>query len=139
MLASLHRLCYFRIKSSTFRPHGGGFLVERTVHVLWQYLRPLGALVTLAMVLAGAAQVLTLIDPVIFGKIIDEYALHPGDKTDSELVRGAVWWLFVAALVAAAAQLAKAFRDYVLRLVVQKFGLQLFNDGLRQTLRLSYQ
>jgi ATP-binding cassette subfamily B protein len=27
----------------------------------------------------------------------------------------------------------------LLRLVVQTFGLQLFNDGLRQTLRLSYQ
>lgn len=109
------------------------------MHVLWQYLRPLGGLVALAMLLAGAAQILTLIDPVIFGKIIDDYALHPGGKTDVQLVRGAIWWLLVATLVATAAQLTKASRDYVLRLVVQKFGLQLFNDGLRQTLRLSYQ
>ena len=43
------------------------------------------------------------------------------------------------AVVALAARLARAFQDYVLRLVVQKFGLQIFNDGLRQTLRLSYQ
>jgi len=91
------------------------------------------------MLLAGTAQVLTLVDPVIFGKIIDDYALNPGGKSDSELVRGAVWWLFIATFVATLAQLAKAFRDYFLRMVVQKFGLQLFNDGLRQTLRLTYQ
>lgn len=109
------------------------------MHVLWQYLRPLRGLVAVSLLLAAAAQVLALFDPVIFGIIIDEYALNPGDKTDSELIRGAVWWLVVATLVATAAQLTKAFRDYLLRLVVQKFGMQLFNDGLRQTLRLSYQ
>ena len=31
------------------------------------------------------------------------------------------------------------FKDYVMRMVVQKFGMQIFNDGLRQTLRLPYQ
>jgi ATP-binding cassette subfamily B protein len=108
------------------------------MHILWRYLRPLRWLVALSLALAGAAQVLTLIDPVIFGKIIDDYALNPGAKTESELVRGAVGWLAVAAGVALGARLAKAFQDYVLRLVVQKFGLQVFNDGLRQTLRLSY-
>ena len=30
-------------------------------------------------------------------------------------------------------------QDYVVNLVVQKFGVQIFNDGIRQTLRLSYQ
>ncbi len=108
------------------------------MRILWQYLRPLRWPVVLSLVLAGLAQVLTLIDPVIFGKIIDEYAVNPGNKTESELVRGAVWWLAIAGAIALGARLARAFQDYVLRLVVQKFGLQVFNDGLRQTLRLSY-
>ena len=37
------------------------------------------------------------------------------------------------------ARLAMTFKDYVMRMVVQKFGMQIFNDGLRQTLRLPYQ
>jgi ATP-binding cassette subfamily B protein len=41
--------------------------------------------------------------------------------------------------VAIASRACKAMQDYVTRLVVQRFGTQIFNDGLRQTLRLRYQ
>jgi ATP-binding cassette subfamily B protein len=109
------------------------------MHILWKYLRPLRWWVALSLLLAGMAQTLTLVDPLIFGRIIDQYALNPDNKPDAELVRGALWWLLVAAAVAFAARLAKTFQDYVLTLVVQKFGMQVFNDGLRQTLRLSFQ
>src|ERR1044072_2552480 len=109
------------------------------MHILWNYLRPLRWLVALSLLLAGLAQILTLVDPLIFGRIIDQYALNPDNKPDAVLVRGALWWLMVAAAVALAARLAKTFQDYVLTLVVQKFGMQVFNDGLRQTLRLSFQ
>ncbi|MCP9753105.1 ABC transporter ATP-binding protein [Ferruginibacter sp. HRS2-29] len=107
--------------------------------ILWQYLRPFKWLVILSLALAGITQLLSLIDPLIFGKIIDEYALNPQKKPESELVNGVLWWLAIAVGVAMAARLAKTFQDYVLRLVVQKFGMQIFNDGLKQTLRLSYQ
>ncbi|RIK74634.1 ABC transporter ATP-binding protein [candidate division KSB1 bacterium] len=109
------------------------------MHIIWRYIRPLRWWVVLSLVLAGVAQILTLVDPLIFGMIVDEYVLNPDNKPDDVLVRGAVWWLFVAAAVALAARFAKAFQDFVLALVVQKFGMQIFNDGLRQTLRLSFQ
>lgn len=109
------------------------------MHLMWKYIRPLRAWVVLSLFLAAVAQVLTLIDPLIFGHIIDEYALNPHDRPEGELVRGALVWLLIAAGVALAARLAKTFQDYVLALVVQRFGLRVFNDGLRHTLRLSYQ
>ncbi len=109
------------------------------MHILWKYLRSLRWWVALSLLLAGLAQTLTLVDPLIFGRIIDQYALNPDNKPDEVLVRGALWWLLIAAAVALAARLAKTFQDYVLTLVVQKFGMQVFNDGLRQTLRLSFQ
>ncbi len=34
---------------------------------------------TIALILAGISQLMNLIDPVIFGKIIDDYALNPGN------------------------------------------------------------
>ena len=55
--------------------------------ILWTYLRPFRGWIVLALSLAGVAQILSLYDPVIFGKIIDEYALHPGGKSQDELVR----------------------------------------------------
>ena len=109
------------------------------MRILWRYLKPFKWLVMLTMLLAGITQLLLLIDPLIFGKIIDEYALNPDNKSEDELVNGVLWWLAVAVAVSMAARLSKSFQDYVMRLAVQKFGMQIFNDGLKQTLRLSYQ
>lgn len=108
------------------------------MEILWTYLKPYRWLIFLSLLLAGVAQVLSLVDPIIFGKIIDEYALQPDAKTQDELVSGALGLLALAVAVALGARLVKAIQDYVVRLVVQKFGMQIFNDGLRQTLRLSY-
>lgn len=103
------------------------------------YLKPYSWWIVLALSLAGAAQILSLYDPIIFGKIIDNYALNPGNKTENELIKGVSLLLIIAISIALAARLVMAFKDYVMRLVVQKFGMQIFNDGLRQTLRLPYQ
>jgi ATP-binding cassette subfamily B protein len=107
--------------------------------LLWKYLRPFRWLALLSMLLAALAQALSFLDPVIFGKIIDGYALNPDNKTEDELVKGILTLLALAIGVAIASKLAKTFQDYVLRLVVQKFGKSVFDDGLKQTLRLSYQ
>ncbi|CAG1018902.1 Leukotoxin export ATP-binding protein LtxB [Burkholderiaceae bacterium] len=109
------------------------------MHLLWIYLRPHRRLAALALLLAAASQVLALIDPIIFGMIVDDYAIDRAGKTDDELVSGALWLLALAVLVAVASRLAKALQEYVTRLIVQKFGTQIFNDGLRQTLRLKFQ
>jgi len=102
------------------------------------YLKPYRAWIALSLLLAGIAQVLILIDPVIFGKIIDDYTSGTDGRTETELINGVLYWLAVAVAVALAARLLQAFKDYVMRMVVQRFGMQLFNDGLRQTLRLPY-
>ena len=109
------------------------------MNILWYYLKPHRWLIVLALFLAGIAQLLTLVDPLIFGKIIDDYATNPGSKTEKELVSGVSFWLLIAVAIALLARLAKTLQDYVMRLAVQKFGMQIFNDGLKQTLRLSFQ
>lgn len=107
--------------------------------ILWTYFRPYRKWIILSLVLAGIGQVLSLYDPIIFGRIIDNYTLNPGDMTENELINGVLFWLSIAVGIALAARLVLAFKDYVLRMIVQKFGMQIFNDGLRQTLRLPYQ
>lgn len=109
------------------------------MHILWNYLRPHWRLAALALLLAGVAQVLNLVDPIIFGKIIDDYALNPGIRTDEELVSGVLRLLGLAVLVALLSRLAKALQEYVTRLTVQRLGVAIFNDGLRHVLRLKYQ
>lgn len=106
--------------------------------ILWKYLQPYRGWVFLALGLAALAQVLALYDPVIFGKVIDTYALNPANLSEKERTNGVIWLLLLAIGVALLARIAATFKDYVVRLVVQKFGMQIFNDGLRQTLRLPY-
>ena len=109
------------------------------MHILWTYLRPHWRLGLLALLLACASQVLALIDPIIFGTIIDDYAIGRGSKSDAVLFQGVLRLLALAVLVAVLSRLAKAVQEYVTRLVVQKLGTQMFNDGLRQVLRLKFQ
>ncbi len=107
--------------------------------ILWKYLRPHRKLIFFSLLLAGIAQLLTLIDPLIFGKIIDDYTTNPEGRTENELIKGVLFWLSIAVGIALLSRLCKAFQDYVMRLAVQRFGMQIFNDGLKQTLRLSFQ
>ena len=109
------------------------------MYILWTYLKPHNRLVVLALLLAAISQILALIDPIILGKIIDEYAIRPVGKTDQQLVTGVLSLLALALVIAILSRLAKAVQEYLTRLVVQKLGTQIFNDGLRQLLRLRFQ
>ncbi len=106
--------------------------------IIWKYLKPQRRLIAVALVLAGASQLLNLVDPLIFGKIIDDYALNTGALTENALLTGVLFWLGVAIAIALLSRVAKSFQEYFARLAVQKFGMQIFNEGLKQTLRLSY-
>jgi ATP-binding cassette, subfamily B, bacterial len=107
--------------------------------ILWKYLHPYRLLVLAALLLAGSAQILSLYDPILLGRIIDDYTLNPGNRTERELINGVLVLLGIAVAIALAARLFLSLKDYVIRLVVQKFGMQIFNDGLKQMLRLPYQ
>ena len=108
------------------------------MRVLWRYLRPLSWRIALALGLAATAQILSLVDPLILGHIIDQYVLNPAGLPEAELVRGALLWLLVAVAIAIGARLAQTLQSFVQQFVVQSVGMQLFNDGLRKTLQLSY-
>jgi len=106
--------------------------------ILWKYLKPQKRLIVAALVLAAISQLLNLCDPIIFGKIIDDYALNPDNIAENALVAGVLFWLGVAVAIALFARFAKTFQDYFAQLAVQQFGMHIYNDGLEQTLRLSY-
>lgn len=107
--------------------------------LIWKYLKPFRGYLLLTLLLAGIAQILTLYDPIILGKILDQYALNATSKTEAERVNGALKLLALAVGIALAAKLFTSFKEYYTRMIVQKFGMQIFNDGLRQTLRLPFQ
>jgi ATP-binding cassette subfamily B protein len=107
--------------------------------ILWKYLRPHRLLIVLSLLLAASSQLLSLLDPIIFGHIIDKYATNKDQLPENELISGIIYWLLLALGVAILARLFKAALDFVTRKTVARFGMHIFNDGLKQTLRLSFQ
>ncbi len=80
------------------------------MQILWQYLKPHKPVIFLSLLLAAVAQLLSLIDPIIFGKIIDDYATNPKNISQNKLVSGVLFWLGIAIVIAMLARLAKAFQ-----------------------------
>ena len=107
--------------------------------ILWKYLKPHQRLILLALLFATAAQLLTLVDPIIFGRIIDRYGVNIVKGPNNTVLREVALWLLLALGIALLSRLAKVLQDYFWKKVVARFGKQIFNDGLRQTLRLSFQ
>ncbi|MEO5947486.1 MAG: ABC transporter ATP-binding protein [Chitinophagaceae bacterium] len=112
--------------------------------ILLRYLKPHKWLVALVLFLAAINISFSLIDPIIFGRLIDlGYKYH-----DNSAAYQPFWWGFAGPLltllgasigVAMISRIAKAFQDYFLNVVTQKFGATVFTEGLQHAMGLPYQ
>ncbi len=107
--------------------------------LLLHYLSRYRWQVFLAFVLAAINQTFSLLDPYFFGKIVDKYLLHVKDYTESEFIKGVGLMLLAIIGVAMVSRTAKTLQDYVMNMIIQKFGANVFTDGLKHTLNLPYQ
>ena len=106
--------------------------------LLFVYLRNYKSLVALALVLATINQVFSLLDPLIFRYVMDEYATRYQEYSTGEFFRGVSLLLGAAVGVAFVSRVAKNFQDYVINVVTQRLGAQLYADGIRHSLDLPY-
>src|SRR5438105_12966211 len=105
--------------------------------LLITYLKPYKWLIGLSMLLAAINQVFSMLDPHFLGIIIDKFATHPhhlgyySDKHEfiiqetrnqHEFITGIMKYLGILIGVAMVSRIAKAFQDYFVNVVVQKFG-----------------
>jgi ATP-binding cassette subfamily B protein len=107
--------------------------------LLLSYLRPYWRLVLLALLLAAINQVFSLLDPLIFRHVIDEYATRFDRYTTGQFLRGVTLLLLAAVGVAFVSRVAKNFQDYFVNVVTQRLGARLYSDGIRHSLELPYQ
>ena len=129
--------------------------------VLLKYLKPYKWLVILVLFLAAINIGFSLVDPIIFGKLVNLANYHqaigtpPGNfgwndflftqspvvnrAGKTEMIYGVVWLLLASISVAMISRIAKAFQDYFLNLITQKFGATVFTQGLQHAMKLPYQ
>ena len=107
--------------------------------LLFSYLRQYWKLVSLALFLAAINQLFSLLDPLIFRHIIDEYVTRFKEYSGQQFFNGVSMLLFAAMGVAFVSRVAKNFQDYFINTITQKLGAQIYSDGLRHSLDLPYQ
>jgi ATP-binding cassette, subfamily B, bacterial len=106
--------------------------------LLVAYLKDYWRLVALALVLAAINQVFSLLDPLIFRHVIDEYATKFKEYTTAEFFRGVSVLLAAAVGVAFVSRVAKNFQDYFINVITQRLGARIYSDGIRHSLELPY-
>ena len=100
-------------------------------------------MIILALFLAAVNQVFSLLNPLILGRlIIDPYANKAGDfraaGNATGFFNGVLTGLLLIIGAAMVSRIAKAFQDYVVNVIIQKFGANLYSDGLKHALRLPF-
>src|SRR5881628_1001575 len=108
------------------------------MRILFGYLQQYRFLVVLILVLAAINQIFSLLDPVIFRHVIDDYATRYSDYTTGEFFRGVGLLLAAAVGVAFVSRVAKNFQDYYINVITQRLGAQIYSDGVRHSLELPY-
>src|SRR3954464_10163447 len=106
--------------------------------LLYAYLRNYWGLSANGLGLATINQVFSLLDPLIFRHVIDQYATRFQDYTTGEFFRGVSLLLGAAVGVAFVSRVAKNFQDYYINVITQRLGAQLYSDGIRHSLELPY-
>ena len=106
--------------------------------LLYAYLRNYWGLVAIALTLATINQVFSLLDPLIFRHVIDEYATRFQEYSTREFFKGVSLLLAAAVGVAFVSRVAKNFQDYYINVITQRLGAQLYSDGIRHSLELPY-
>ncbi|HMU45314.1 MAG TPA: ABC transporter ATP-binding protein [Chitinophagaceae bacterium] len=137
--------------------------------ILVKYLKPYKWLVALVLLLAAVNIGFSLVDPIIFGKLINLASYHQKvvpfnwhdflfvnttivDKSTlkdadgairivekTKVIYGVLWLLLASISVAMVSRIAKAFQDYFQNLITQKFGASVFTEGLQHAMKLPYQ
>src|SRR5215208_2418507 len=109
-----------------------------SMKLLASYLRNYWTLVALALVLAALNQVFSLLDPLIFRHVIDDYATRFSEYSTGQFFRGVSLLLVAAVGVAFVSRVAKNFQDYFISVITQRLGAQIYADGIRHSLELPY-
>lgn len=92
----------------------------------------------LVVVLAAINQVFSLFEPIIFQRIIDNYALRFDELTRKEFFDGTILLLLAFVGTAFISRIAKNFQDYYLNTVSQRSGADMYREGVKHSLDLPY-
>ena len=108
---------------------------------LLSYLKNYKAIVLLALLLAAINQCFSMLDPYIYGKILNRFGVgHETYKGDTaRFIHDIIPYLLGVISVAMVSRVAKNFQDYFTSVIIQRTGAELYQDGIKRSLDLPFQ
>jgi ATP-binding cassette subfamily B protein len=108
------------------------------MHTLLAHLRSYWKHCVLIVILAVINQVFSLLDPLIFRHLTDDYITKFDQFSQAEFFRGVLYFLGLFVGAAFVSRVAKNFQDYFLNTVIQRVGAQMYQAGIKHSLELPY-
>jgi ATP-binding cassette subfamily B protein len=105
----------------------------------WKFLRNHTKTIVLALFLAGVNQIFSLMDPLIFRFIIDDYATKIGQLTTDQFIQGVTLLLLGSMGVAFVSRTAKTFQEYFVNVITQRVGTEMYARSVEHTFSLPYE
>lgn len=106
--------------------------------VLWDSLKNYRGLLFLSLFLAAINQIFSLLDPLIFKIIVDNYATKFTELPRDVFIKGVLLLLGAAVGVAFVSRVAKNFQDYYVSLISQRVSTRQYADAIEHSLSLPY-
>jgi len=107
--------------------------------LLYNYLKTYKLLIFFALILASINQIFSLLDPLVFKHIVDDYASQYNKYSHSEFIKNVGLLILLSMGFAMISRIAKNFQDYYVNVITQKLGAKIYSDGLKHSLELPYQ
>lgn len=106
--------------------------------ILLSYLKKHKWTVLLALLMTAINQSFSLIDPLITGKIVDDYIVKRDLFTRHEYLTGVITLIALGIGAAFISRIANNFQDYFTITVAQKAGAEMYADGMKRSLAMPF-
>lgn len=104
----------------------------------WKHIRKYKKLLVLSLFFAMINQFFSLLDPLIFRLLIDDYATKLGELSNEEFVNGVLFLVLASVGVAFVSRVGKNIQEYYVSVVTQKVGTSMYTSSVDHTFSLPY-
>jgi ATP-binding cassette subfamily B protein len=106
--------------------------------ILLNYLKKYKWTVLLALLMTAINQGFSLVDPLITGKIVDNYIVKRDQYTHDQYFHGILTLIVLGVGAAFISRIANNFQDYFTITVAQRTGAEMYADGMKRSLAMPF-
>ncbi|HEY0175993.1 MAG TPA: ABC transporter ATP-binding protein [Pedobacter sp.] len=106
--------------------------------ILLSYLKKHKWTVLLALLMTAINQSFSLVDPLITGKIVDEYIVKRDMFSRHEYFSGVLTLIALGIGAAFLSRIANNFQDYFTITIAQRTGAEMYADGMKRSLAMPF-